>query len=85
MGLLRLYLRQEIDELDEKRVRIRFIGERTRLAPDIVDLIDESERRTETNTALNLVVAFKLWRPSGNYRRGTQIGAKGLIWRARPR
>ena len=58
MGLLRLYLRQEIDELNEKGVRIRFIGERKRLAPDIVKLINESEKRTETNTALNLVVAL---------------------------
>ena len=58
MGLLRLYLRQEIDELNAKGVRIRFIGERKRLAPDIVKLINESEKRTETNTALNLVVAL---------------------------
>lgn len=58
MGLLRLYLRQEIDELDEKGVRIRFIGERKRLAPDIVNLIDEAEKRTKANTALNLVVAL---------------------------
>jgi len=58
MGLLRLYLRQEIDELNENGVRIRFIGERKRLALDIVKLINESEKQTETNTALNLVVAL---------------------------
>ena len=58
MGLLRLYLRQEIDELNEKGVRIRFIGERKRLEPDIVKLINETEKRTETNTVLNLVVAL---------------------------
>ena len=33
MGLLRLYLRREIDELDERGVRMRFIGQRDRLAP----------------------------------------------------
>jgi len=58
MGLLRLFLRQEVDELNDKGVRIRFIGERKRLAPDIVNLINESEMRTEANTALNLVVAL---------------------------
>ena len=58
MGLLRLYLRKETDELNENGVRIRFIGERQRLAPDIVELIEETEKRTETNTALNLVVAL---------------------------
>ena len=58
MGLLRLYLRQEIDELDEQGVRIRFIGERTRLAPDIVNLINGAEERTAANTKLTLVVAL---------------------------
>lgn len=58
MGLLRLYLRQEIDELDEKGVRIRFIGERKRLAQDIVELIEEAEKRTETNSKLDLIVAL---------------------------
>ena len=58
MGLLRHYLRQEIEELNEKGVRIRFIGERKRLAPDIVNLINEAEKRTKANTNLNLVVAL---------------------------
>ena len=29
MGLLRLYLRKEIAELDREGIRIRFIGDRT--------------------------------------------------------
>ncbi len=58
MGLLRLYLRQEISELNENGVRIRFIGERERLAPDIVALIDEAEARTTDNAKLTLVVAL---------------------------
>lgn len=58
MGLLRLYLRQEIDELDEKGVRLRFIGERSRLAPDIVGLINDAEKRTEGNKKLDLIVAL---------------------------
>jgi len=58
MGLLRLYLRQEVDELDRQGVRMRFIGERGRLAPDIVALIEEAETRTAGNTTLNLVVAL---------------------------
>ena len=58
MGLLRLYLRQEIDELDANGVRLRVIGERHRLAPDIVDLLEESEHRTRNNTTLNLTVAL---------------------------
>tara|TARA_Y100001936_G_C16078067_1_gene675485 strand:+ start:245 stop:991 length:747 start_codon:yes stop_codon:yes gene_type:complete len=58
MGLLRLYLRQEIKELDERRVRMRFIGHRSLLADDIVALIEEAEEQTKENTTLNLVVAL---------------------------
>jgi undecaprenyl diphosphate synthase len=58
MGLLRLYLSREIAELDRKGVRMRFIGQRERLAPDIVRLIEMAEERTRNNTKLNLVIAL---------------------------
>jgi undecaprenyl diphosphate synthase len=58
MGLLRFYLRNEIEELHQVGVRLRVIGERGRLAPDIITLIEESEARTAANTALNLTVAL---------------------------
>ncbi len=58
MGLLRLYLRQEIKELDQQGVRMRFIGHRSLLADDIVSLIEEAEEKTKGNTKLNLVVAL---------------------------
>jgi undecaprenyl diphosphate synthase len=58
MGLLRLYLRREIDELDQSGVRIRFIGQRQRLAADIVSLIEEAEARTAENVKLTLIVAL---------------------------
>jgi undecaprenyl diphosphate synthase len=58
MGLLRLYLRKEIAELDREGVRIRFIGDRSLLEPDIVSLIEMSEQKTRNNTQLDLVVAL---------------------------
>lgn len=58
MGLLRLYLIKEIEELHEKGVRLRVIGQRSRLQPDIVRLIEGAERRTAGNRALNLTVAL---------------------------
>ena len=58
MGLLRHYLRSEIAELHARGVRIRFIGERAQLAPDIVALIGQAEQQTYNNTALNLIVAL---------------------------
>ncbi|MGE0120693.1 MAG: isoprenyl transferase [Dongiaceae bacterium] len=58
MSLLRFYLRSEIAELDRNGVRIRVIGDRARLAGDIVKLIDEAESRTRGNARLNLTVAL---------------------------
>jgi undecaprenyl diphosphate synthase len=58
MGLLRLYLRNEISTLAKNGVRLRVIGERSRLAPDIVALIEEAEAKTAENRRLTLVVAL---------------------------
>ena len=58
MGLLRLYLRKEISELHREGVRIRFIGDRSMLAADIISLIEMSEQKTRANTKLDLVIAL---------------------------
>lgn len=58
MGLLRFYLRSEIAELHRNGVRIRVIGNRTRLAADIVALIEQAENQTRANERLDLVVAL---------------------------
>ncbi len=58
MGLLRLYLRNEISALRSNGVRVRMIGDRTRLAPEIVSLIDDAEQSTAHNNRLNLTVAL---------------------------
>ena len=43
MGLLKFYLRNEINYLHKNGVRLRIIGDRDRLGPDIVKLINEAE------------------------------------------
>jgi len=58
MGLLRHYLRGEIAELHRNGVRLRVIGQRTRLAADIVTLIENGEALTRGNTGLQLIVAL---------------------------
>ncbi|PPR11613.1 MAG: Ditrans,polycis-undecaprenyl-diphosphate synthase ((2E,6E)-farnesyl-diphosphate specific) [Alphaproteobacteria bacterium MarineAlpha11_Bin1] len=58
MGLLRVYLRKEIAELAREGVRIRFIGDRSLLEPDIVSLFEMSEQKTRGNAELELIVAF---------------------------
>ncbi len=58
MGLLRLYLKKELDTLCEKGVRLRVIGDKTRLASDIAAAIEDAERRTADNTRLTLILAL---------------------------
>ena len=58
MGLLRHYLRGEIAELHRNGVRLRIIGQRERLSPDIVNLIDNGEALTRENGGLRLTIAL---------------------------
>src|ERR1700760_1420620 len=58
MGLLRHYLRGEIAELHQNGVRLRVIGETSRLSPEIRSLIENAEILTHDNTAINLTIAL---------------------------
>jgi undecaprenyl diphosphate synthase len=58
MKLLRFYLRNELAELHKNGVRFRMIGDRSRLPPDIICLIDEAEGRTADNKHLTLMIAL---------------------------
>lgn len=58
MGLLKLFIRRDLADLHQSGVRVRVIGEREGLAPDIAALLDEAESLTRDNTSLNLVIAF---------------------------
>jgi undecaprenyl diphosphate synthase len=58
MGLLRHYLKREIEEIHKNGVKLAVIGERDRLGDDIVKLIGDAEERTANNTQLNLNIAL---------------------------
>jgi undecaprenyl diphosphate synthase len=58
MGLLRRFVRNDLAELHQSNVRVRVIGERVGLAPDIGRLLVEAEELTRNNDGLTLVVAF---------------------------
>jgi undecaprenyl diphosphate synthase len=57
-GLLRQYLKSEIDELHANGICLRIIGDRTRFDPDIQRDLVAAERLTAANTRLNLIVAL---------------------------
>ena len=58
MGLLRRFIRNDLAELHQNGVKVRVIGERSDLDPDIRRLLEEAEELTRDNTGLTLVVAF---------------------------
>jgi undecaprenyl diphosphate synthase len=58
MGLLRRFIRNDLAELHRSRVKVRVIGERGDLDPDIRRLLEEAEELTKHNDGLTLVVAF---------------------------
>ncbi len=58
MGLLRRFIRNDLADLHRSGVRVRVIGEREGLAPDIARLLIEAEELTKENDRLILVVAF---------------------------
>ena len=58
MGLLRRFIRNDLAELHQNGVKVRVIGERGDLDPDIRRLLEEAEQLTRNNIGLTLVVAF---------------------------
>lgn len=58
MTLLKLYVKRDVARLNREGVRVRMIGNRSNLGPDILNLILDAERKTEANQRLNLNIAF---------------------------
>lgn len=58
MGLLLEFFTSEIDELDEKNVCIRILGEKDALPPAQRDALETAEARTRANTGLHLNIAI---------------------------
>jgi undecaprenyl diphosphate synthase len=58
MGLLKRFVRHDLADLHAHNVRVRIIGEREGLSPDIRSLLQEAEELTCGNDGMNLVIAF---------------------------
>lgn len=58
MGLLKLFIRRDLADLHANGVRVRVIGRREGLDPEIGGLLREAEALTALNTKNNLVIAF---------------------------
>lgn len=58
MGLLRQYLKTSVKEIQKNGARIKVIGERDMLAPDIVEEINKVEAQTSNNDKFTLCIAL---------------------------
>ena len=58
MGLLKHFIRRDLAELHKNGVRVRIIGDREGLDPEIGGLLHEAEALTALNRHSNLVIAF---------------------------
>jgi undecaprenyl diphosphate synthase len=58
MGLMRDFIKSDLDEFASNNVRLKIIGNYKALAPDIVEMLEESIARTSQNSRTTLAVAL---------------------------
>lgn len=58
MGLLRIFIRSDLDELVRENVQLRVIGDYRRFASDLVEMVDGALARTAANTGPILAIAL---------------------------
>lgn len=58
MGLLRHYIRAELNELARQGVRLRIVGDYRKLEPDLVRMLDDAVEKTAANRRLTLAIAL---------------------------
>jgi undecaprenyl diphosphate synthase len=82
LELMRLYVGRDLDRLVRDGVKVRVIGERAGLAPDILDIINRAESRTLANDKLTLTIAFNYGGQDEVFRAAKRLAADaaaGLI------
>ena len=84
MGLLLEYFTSEIDELDEKNVRIRILGDKDGMPDKQRAALINAEERTKTNTGLNLNIAINYGGRAELVRAAQRLAEKAAKGEIRP-
>jgi undecaprenyl diphosphate synthase len=58
MGLLKAYFESDLARLEREGVRVRIVGRRSGLEPEILGIVQQAEARTAKNSRFHLQVAF---------------------------
>jgi len=79
MGLMRDFIKSDLDEFAANDVRLKIIGNYKALAPDIVDMLEESISRTQGNSRTTLAVALNYGSQDELVRAARASAAEGEI------
>jgi undecaprenyl diphosphate synthase len=82
MALLRRFIRNDLADLHRSGVKVRIIGARDDLTPDIRALLEEAENLTRDNDKLMLVVAFNYGARQEIARAAQRLAAEVVAGRA---
>ena len=85
MGLLRRFIRNDLAELHSNGVRVRVIGERDGLEPDICALLDEAEELTRDNDRPHAGGRVQLRLAAGDRPRRARLAQRSRRRQARSR
>ncbi|MBA4308198.1 MAG: di-trans,poly-cis-decaprenylcistransferase [Sphingopyxis sp.] len=79
MGLMRSFIKSDIDEFTANDVRLKIIGNYRALAPDIVEMLDDALERTAKNSRTTLAVALNYGSQDELVRAAQAAAAQGEI------
>jgi undecaprenyl diphosphate synthase len=79
MGLMRDFIKSDLDEFASNDVRLKIIGNYKALAPDIVEMLEESIARTAKNSRTTLAVALNYGAQDEIVRAARSAAAQGEI------
>ncbi len=79
MGLMRSFIKSDIDEFTANDVRLKIIGNYKALAPDIVEMLDDALARTAHNSRTTLAVALNYGSQDELVRAAQAAAAQGAI------
>lgn len=79
MGLMRSFIKSDIDEFASNDVRLKIIGNYKALEPDIVEMLDDALARTAHNKRTTLAVALNYGSQDELVRAANAAAAQGAI------
>jgi undecaprenyl diphosphate synthase len=79
MGLMRDFIKSDLDTFTKNDVRLKIIGDYKALSPDIVEMLEESIARTSKNSRTTLAVALNYGSQDEMVRAARAAAAQGEI------